>query len=339
MLISSASMAADRIEIEVATEPGLSPTAPQQWAQLLGKLDISRVRIRGIRSGDVPNMAANQASTGTHYRLLAILDRRGQLLLPGAAFKRSELQSLRSYLERLQTDGLENFGAERGRFDLTTGQLQVVLNDLSQAVSHSTQSQSVSEVLTQVSRQLQTPIVIDTLAQRVLAGNRPTNVELQGMAMGTALALLLRTEGLAMTPEKMGKPLQLRVAPIHSNRQSWPVGWKSPVPARQLHPKLYKRLTIEIDGYSLNEAFEALQPRLTLPYRWDWWILAQRQIVPENIQVSLPRGKTYLKRAADRLLSQARLTTELRVDERGNPFFWVTQFGKESSRAERLDSE
>lgn len=329
-------MAADRLEIEVATVPGLSPTAPQQWAQLLGKLDFSRIRLRSIRSGDVPNLAANDTPTGVHYRLLALLDRQNRLLLPGATFKRSDLQKLRSYLERLQAEGLENFGVERGRFDLTAGQLQTVLDDLSQIVPLSTSGQSASDILMQVAKQLHIPLVIDAQAQRILAHGRAVNMELQNKASGTALALLLREEGLAMTPEKLGKQYQLRVAPIRSNRQSWPVGWKSSSPPRRLHPKLYKMMTIEIEGYTLSEALEALQPRLEVPYRLDRWILKQKLIDPHSIQVSLPRGKTYLKRAVDRLLSQARLASELRVDEKGHTFFWVTQFGKESPRAEQL---
>jgi hypothetical protein len=41
----------------------------------------------------------------------------------------------------------------------------------------------------------------------------------------------------------------------------------------------------------------------------------------------------------DRLLSQARLASELRVDEGGNAFFWITQFGPQSPRAEPFSSE
>jgi hypothetical protein len=337
LLISPESVAADRVEIEVATEPGLPPTAPQRWAQLLGKLNFSRVRLRGIRPGDAPDLVASETPSGHSYRLLAVLDQREQLLLPGAAFTRSDLQQLRQYLERLREEGLENFAAKRGRFGLTVGRLQTVLEDLTQTVRLSTIGQSTQDILAQLDQQLQLPLVIEPAAQTILARGRLAEVELQGMTAGTSLALLLRAQGLALTPQKLrGQPLQLSVAPLLSDRPSWPVGWKSSTAPRRLLPDLYKRLPIEIDGYSLTEALKALQPRIGVPLRWDRWILGRQQIVPEHVQVTLPRTKTYLKRAVDRLLSQARLANEMRVDEGGNAFFWITQFGQESPRAEQL---
>jgi len=256
--------------------------------------------------------------------------------LPGAKFARSDLQQLHTYLERLRDEGLENFGVPRGRFGLTARQLQTVLDDLTQTVRFATTGISTQEILAKLTQQLQLPMVIEPAAELILARSRLDEVELQGMTAGSSLALKLREQGLSLTPQKLhGQPLQLNVAPWQSDRPSWPVGWKSPAAPRRLLPDLYKRRPIEIDGYSLTEALEALQPRIGVPLRWDRWILARRQIAPETIQVTLPRAKTYLKRAVDRLLSQARLASELRVDEGGHAFFWITQFGPQSPRAER----
>ena len=56
------------------------------------------------------------------------------------------------------------------------------------------------------------------------------------------------------------------------------------------------------------------------------------------MQVKLPRGKTYIRKAVDVILAQGRLGGELRVDEAGTPFYWVTQFTKDSPRAVKLDA-
>jgi len=335
--VFSNAMAADQVEIEVATAPGLPITAPQRWARLLGQLDFSRVRLRGLRPGDQPHLGADQTASGQHYHLLAILNQREQLLLPGATFGRRDLPRFRAYLQRLREDGLENFGAQRGRFGLTAGQLQTVLDNLAGTVQFSTHGKTTREILDQLARQLQLPLKLAPAARAILARGEPAQIELRGTTAGTSLALLLREQGLALTPQKIrGQPLQLGVAPIQSDRSSWPVGWESPTAPRRLLPALYKRRPIEIEGYTLAEALEALQPRIGVPVRWDRWILSRRQIFPGTVQVTLPRTKTYLKGALDRLLSQARLASELRVDEGGHAFFWITQFGNQSPRAERL---
>ena len=43
-------------------------------------------------------------------------------------------------------------------------------------------------------------------------------------------------------------------------RDAWPVGWKSEGSPRLLAPKMFEFLTIEIDGFTLSKAVEALQP-------------------------------------------------------------------------------
>jgi hypothetical protein len=41
--------------------------------------------------------------------------------------------------------------------------------------------------------------------------------------------------------------------------------------------------------------------------------------------VTLPRTKTYYKRVLDRVLAQARLGAQVRIDEAGTPFLWITR--------------
>jgi hypothetical protein len=56
----------------------------------------------------------------------------------------------------------------------------------------------------------------------------------------------------------------------------------------------------------------------------DHGALARRQIEPAHIMVSLPAQRTFYKNILNRILFQARLKGELRVDEAGRPLFWIT---------------
>jgi len=97
---------------------------------------------------------------------------------------------------------------------------------------------------------------------------------------------------------------------------------------------MFEFLTIEIDGHTLDDALEVLKPRMDMPLILDRRTLRRREIDPQQVNVKLTPTKTYLKSSLDRLLSQARLACELRVDESGKAFCWVTQYGKDSLRAE-----
>ncbi|NOY41861.1 MAG: hypothetical protein GXP26_08505 [Planctomycetes bacterium] len=321
------------IDMEVAMESGVPVTAPQEWAKLLGKLDLNRVRLRSIRADDQPTLEARESVTGQRIKIVAILTRRNELLLPKRRFKAHNLSALKTYLEQLAAEGTE-VDAERGRFDLTEKQFSAVYADLSKTIDFSTKDLTAAEVLRRLEEKIALPVSRSTAADSRLRGS-PLGIELRDMAIGTALAMALRHEGLALRPEKpRGKPLQLRVLLYDPSFETWPVGWKSETSIRLLAPKMFESLTIEIANYTLTEALDALTPRLGVPLLFDRWMLNKLEIDPDKIEVKIPRGKTYLKRAVDRILGQARLAGEIRVDEQGHAFYWVTQFGKNSPRAE-----
>ena len=127
--------------------------------------------------------------------------------------------------------------------------------------------------------------------------------------------------------------LHLEVAAYERDAEVWPIGWKPEGSPRELSPQLYEALNIEIENYTLATALTALGPRLQVPVIMDQWILDRLEIRPAEIQVKLPKKKTTLKSAVDRMLSQARLAGEIRTDDSGAPFLWVTQYGADSRPA------
>jgi hypothetical protein len=90
-------------------------------------------------------------------------------------------------------------------------------------------------------------------------------------------------------------------------------------------PSLFQTRSAEIDGYSLDEALGAIGPLLKIPIYFDRASLKAHQIEPAKIQVKLVRTKSTYKRVIDRILSQAHLASEIRVDEAGMPFLWITR--------------
>ncbi len=317
------------IDIEVAMAPGVPITAPQEWAKLLGKMGLARVRLRSVRPDDQPQITA----TESRIQVLTILSRKNELILPDRRFKSYHQTALRKYFEDLPGKLAEG-DEPRGRFDLTDKQFRVVYDDFSKLVDFSTIGMTRAELLRRFAKKFAAPTEFDPVA-KIRLSNSPLTRELRDMTAGMSLALVLRQEGLALKPEKPhGEPLRVRVILYDRAVETWPVGWKSEAVARQLAPKMFEFLTLEISGYSLTQALDALKPRLGVPVIMDQWILNRKEIKPDEVQVKLKRGKTYLKKAVDRILNQARLEGEMRVDELGQPFYWVTQFGEDSLRAE-----
>ena len=333
LLSSHTTLAALPIDIEVAMQPGVPITAPQEWAKQLGKLDLNRVRLRNASDDVRPAIEFKPSTSGQRVKITAILTRNNELVLPKRHFKSHNLSAMRSYFQQLATEGSET-DAKRGRFNLTEKQFNTVHSNLAKKVGFATATLTTAEMLARLEQQFTMPVKRSAIAETRLRG-APIGLELQEMSIGTALAMALRQEGLVLRPEKqISKPLELHILPFDPSLEIWPVGWKSDAGKRKLAPQMFDSLTIEIANHTLTDALEALAPRLGVPLILDQWILEQRDIFPSKIDVKFARRKTYIKRAVDSILSQAHLGGELRIDELGNVFYWVSQFGKNSPRAE-----
>ena len=329
LLGSRSAFAALPIDVEVVSEPGVPLTAPQQWARLLGAMDLGSIRIREARANDRPGIRQD----GRRYRVVAVLNGSGELVLEGRRYRTSDRAAISKFFKSLAEE--ESFGEQKGIFGLTQKQFGHVYADLSRPIAFSTHGVARANVVSKIIASLAEPVELESGIGSELRRARPVEIELRGMSAGTGLAIILREVDLIVRPEKLREQApRLVIEREKPKTDSWPTGWKIEGSPRKAAPQMFEFLTVEIEGYTLDQALEALEPRMAIPLILDRRTLQRRKIDPKTVEVKLPPTKTYLKKSVDRLLSQARLAAELRVDERGKPFCWVTQFGKDSRRAE-----
>jgi hypothetical protein len=69
---------------------------------------------------------------------------------------------------------------------------------------------------------------------------------------------------------------------------------------------------------------EAIQARLEVPVFYDRNAMALHGIDPAQSPAELPSKRISYSQTLNRLLSQAKLKYELRVDEAEKPFLWIT---------------
>ena len=318
------------VDVELVAPRGLQVTAPQAWLQLLGKMELGQVRIRSTSRPTDPQPQPSIKNRGTEqrprYHVLGLLTADGKLIFPGGTFKRNDHGKLNDYFQRLAADGPEGVTAPRGNFGLTERQFDTVHDVLATKVHFSTHGKTVQQFVDQLAGELSLPLVPDRDTLRLLRGAEPVTNEVEGLSAGTALAALLGNCGLALCPEKQrGQSPRLQIVRAQKDLEVWPVGWKIQERPRELAPVLFEFLNVEISGYSLAEALAAVGPRLGIPLLIDQAALERHAIDPTQIKIELPRTRTYYKRVLDRILSQARLKGELRGDEAGNVFYWVTR--------------
>src|SRR5690606_38682875 len=191
-----------------------------------------------------------------------------------------------------------------------------------------TRGEPYGEVVRRLIEQLGVPVSIDPLLEsRIRDRDEPVGDEQRGVSRGTALAFLLDQADLMLVPRDAASAEGLVVQAARSGPDRWPVGRPDSRPERQLVPKLLDFLPVQIHDAPLVDVVSALQSRLDIPVLWDRRGMARQEINPQKVSVDLPEGTSFYKKVLDQALFQARLRAQLRVDDAGRPFLWITPLG------------
>jgi hypothetical protein len=257
--------------------------------------------------------------------VLGIIRTDNQLYLPGGRFRLQDHAGLQRWLRDLPAGSTANRDQRSSNeFGLSDQALVEVFDRLTVRVRQPTKGQSASRVIQQIGRDLTLPLQIDRTVDNRLRSNERVIDELSGLSSGTALAAVLRPLGLALVPKDSTGTIRLEVTSARTAKHAWPIGWTSEKPARDVLPKLFEFLEVEIAKTPLDQALAALQARLQVPFLVDHNALARQQIDLKQIQVNFPAKRSFYQRILDRALYQASLEAEVRVDEAEQPFLWIS---------------
>lgn len=323
--IGANTFAAARIELELITERGFPITGSQQWTAFLQDLHLGRLRIRSGSGRQRPQIETLGTPAAPIYRVTGVLTSRNRLRLPGGVFGLRDKARLKAWMSRLLDGGQDAVTSTRGEYGLIGSQLVAVHKALGHRVQSATQGKRVQQVVAAIAGDLTLPVVIDPSAREPIRRDSVVADQLVGMSSGTALAAVLRPIDLVMVPEKPpGAPVQLRITRANRAPKSWPVGWPLEKKSIDLVPKLFEYLEVEIVDTPLAETLQAIQSRLDVPVLMDHASLARHNLDISQVKVSMTSRRAYYKRILDRILYQARLKAEVRVDEAGQPLIWIT---------------
>lgn len=315
-----------RVELNVLTEEGLSPGGVQEWYQILVGLGLADVQFRGATAGQEIDIKTRGTAASPTYQVTGILTARNELVVPGGKFTARDRQRLSAWLKRLEQFGPEVVSSgDKAPFDLAPALLTQARRAVRRPLATPTRGEDFAGVYERLERLLAVPIVATAEAQARLRDASVVDDELQGLACGTALAALLRPLGLALAPHRARTgELEFLVFRPGETSEIWPIGWPAEEQRRQLVPKLFEFLNIEVDNVSVAAAVETMRARLSVPLLYDHNALARHGLDPAEAPAKLPAKRTSYSLALQKVLFQARLKLELRTDDAGKPFFWVT---------------
>ncbi len=319
-----AASADHRVTLEVITEKGLSITALQEWTRLLDGKGADSVKLRSGREGEGVGIKEIDLGRTQSYRVTAILGRDQTLHMPdGKRFTKRNLAQLPQWFNRIKVGGEDELMRQPASDGMTRAERNEVLLKLAKPLDFNTQDQPLAETLGAV-RELTGLNFSASPAMIARVKMLKAKDELNGFSAGTAMAILLRGHGLAVVPKReVGGTVNLHVLPIGVSDEAWPVGQPLKRSPADTCPVLFQFIEVEINRTPLQKALGAIGPRLNTALFFDHYKIEQDNL-DTNVDVRFPKDKTFYKKILDHILYQAFLGVDLKVDEAGKPFLWIT---------------
>lgn len=313
------------IVVEISSDARAPVGTQQKWMKMLQDVGADRVVSKTGSSG-VPTVEETQTSSATLIQVTGFVVG-SRLQLPGGTFSIRDRARIKALLQRLRDDGAKVALAEKKAFGLTSEQLVKLHEQLAKPVEFSTAGKNAGDVVEKIATQSGLKFSLDRAAKAAINGEEKVYEELQGVSFGTALAAVVRPLGLVVQPRrKQGQSIEVHLVDSRAEGEHWPVGWPISQAPLAVAPDLFERLDIEIRGFPIKDALNAIEKRGGVPFFYDHNTLAREGIELDDVKVTLVQKKASLMVALSKLLRQSkpRMSDELRIDENGKPFVWIT---------------
>jgi hypothetical protein len=297
----------------------------QEWLQVLTKAGIKNVR---IRSGDITDKIGIEVQ-GTDksplYVVTGFIVNRNELLLPSGRYTRGDVAQLARWLDEVAKEGPPDRRPKRTVFGLTTEQFAQVHEDLSLSVGFETKGMTQTETVEKIRRKLHIPLG-NNAQWKQAAGGEVVDEELSKLSCGTALACVLRYAGFCLAPVESSGKLAYSIVKDKQKLEAWPIGLEpsKEKPSTKLAPALFELRNVNVENVPVSKVLEAIGEKVSLPILLDRNAIARRDSNPTETLVSLPQRRISYNEALKILLFKVELKFEVRVDEAGNAFIWVS---------------
>ncbi len=332
LTLAALARAEGTVELELVGDARGSAMAFQDWAQALARAGIRNVRLRTAADGSIqPGIETRGTAERPIYVVTGVVRGRDAIELPGRRFRRGDVGRLTQWLDDLAKNGPPESREKRAAFGLTASQLAAVRSELAAPVGFDTAGMTPGEVVAKIASQLTLPLELNADAIQSLGDEKLVD-DLSGFSRGLALAYALRQSGRGLQPRPSGDRASYGVVDAADASDVWPVGWPPEGSPHETLPALFEFLNINVQNVSAAKALDAIAQRIKAPVLLDRSILARHGVDPAQAMVSLPRTRTTHSQALRKILFQARMKYELRCDDAGRPFLWVTSIKPEAAK-------
>lgn len=318
-----------RVQLEIILTQGVAYEVSHSLSRELAHSGIENVTLRQQKPSDAVSLTNTGTEAMPNWRVIAVMESSGSILLPDgtrvSAWQPTELARwIQELPEKMARKRQEEQAPELSDFGLTAAATDELVSALKTPLNFSTKDKKPLQIIPQCIRLINCSVDMSSQQLQTLNELDPVAEELQGLACGTVLAYILRPAGLCLTPHQTSSSVMISVISADKKIKPWPIGFKVTQNASEVLPDMFQMVTAGIENSPAQNVIQSLGERLDVPLLFDYNAMARHGIELNRVLINIPARKMSYNLIFNKVLTRSRLKSELRMDEAGRPFFWIT---------------
>lgn len=323
------------VQIDLLMSDATQALESQRWGRVFDAIG-HRVRVRTEGIDDKPGVTETKRGTLRTVTVVARIDRRGTLTLPGKTFQASDEKAIKEWLETLEAYGAQGSPAGQPRWGLSTAQFQELFRSLGKDVEQDVKGLPLIDAARSLGFTTEIPLRIHDAAAVQWNAMNPQLLAMQdvkGLSRGSAFAILLNDHGLCIRPLRTPSgAIELVVHSRVDTTDPWPLGWepRPDVPRSDYAPGLFNIIPIGFLNRPVLETLDDARTQTDCAIAVDLAGAARKEVDLSKKFYGLPQKKTAWTLVLNSALTGTGLVPHIRVDEAGRGFIYVAPFDSRS---------
>ena len=315
------------IEILIQPQPGYRIKA-QEWGRAFQQLGHSP-RFHEPKAGDVPRVEDVERGGHVTVSIVGGMAADGSIRIMDHQFTLADLKRLTALLDELSMYGAAGPPKSNPKWGLSDDQFLEITKLLMEPITAPVTLQSPVMTVESLGLPEGMRLKFTDAARGKALGRRPEAspeaLELTGISKGTAMAMVLAQYGLGFRPLHSGlNRYDIEIDTGDETSNLWPVGWRSQESAAVVLPAWLKSIEFQLDQIEVSALAEAVAHRLQIPLFQSSHALLAEGLDLDVLTYSRKQDLVSPSRLLTAVGDKLKLGFDLRVDEGGKLFLWVT---------------
>jgi hypothetical protein len=275
-------------------------------------------------------------------QVTGVMDAQGQIQLGKHKFVPSRIEPLKIYLDELKKYGADGPPRDNPSWGLSDDQFKTVLKLLSPPVDRPINMRTPVDAIDSFALPLVFRVRFTEAARRLTLAQQDegdvTAADVTGVSIGSALAIVLAQSGLGFRPladTDGGFVLEIDAGGESDNL--WPVGWKNTKKLNSVVPTIFRSMSIgELENVQVTGLIQVIANHLKLPHFYSSHALSAQGIDVTSLTYSHRADRLPPSGLMRRLGDKFKMGLDIRTDEAGNVFLWVTTRDEYSAFRDRF---